>query len=345
MEKLYIAINKALVVASQQKDGWKVETHLVNSQPQCVAVDPLHPELVYCGTFDQGLWCSRNAGVSWEHVGEGIAYEKVLSVAVSVLEQTGGYSMIYAGTEPSAIFRSHNGGDTWHELTALRQLPSVPTWSFPPRPYTSHIRWIMADPLVAERIFAAVEAGALVRSGDGGETWQDRKPSGPRDTHTLVMNRLAPNRLYAAAGNGFMAPGNGFLQSEDGGETWYRPDEGLQHHYLWSVAADPADPNTLVISAAHGPQQAHDALCAESTLYRRSGGGQWQQVHTGLPAAHGVLASVLAVHDAEPGVFFAGNNQGIFRSADTGVTWENLPIPWPTDMSLGRVNALVAVQQ
>src|SRR5579872_5569543 len=106
MIKLYIAVDEMLVVVSQQKDAWRVDPHLVGSQPQCLAVDPLHPEQVYCGTFDQGLWRSRNAGVSWEHVSKGIDYEKVLSVAVSALEQTDGYGVVYTGTEPSALFRS-----------------------------------------------------------------------------------------------------------------------------------------------------------------------------------------------------------------------------------------------
>jgi photosystem II stability/assembly factor-like uncharacterized protein len=308
-------------------------------------VDPQHPEQVYCGTFDQGLWRSRNAGVSWEHVSEGIDYEKVLSVAVSALEQTDGYGVVYTGTEPSALFRSEDRGNTWHELTALRELPSAPTWSFPPRPYTSHVRWITPDPLVAGRIFAAIEAGALVRSLDGGETWEDRKPNGPFDTHTLVMHRLAPDRLYSAAGDGIIEPGNGFVRSDDGGETWYRPDEGLQYHYLWSVAANPADPDTIVISASRGPQQAHSLPYAESAIYRRSDGNQWQQVQAGLPAPRGLLASVLAADEAEPGVFYAGNNQGIFRSDDAGVNWEKLAIPWPSGMQLGRANALVAVPE
>jgi photosystem II stability/assembly factor-like uncharacterized protein len=151
--------------------------------------------------------------------------------------------------------------------------------------------------------------------------------------------------LFSAAGDGFIRPGNGFVQSDDGGDTWYRPDGGLDYHYLWSVAADPANPNTLVISAAPGPQQAHNPMSAQSAIYRRSDGGQWQQVRDGLPPVRGLLASVLAANEAEPGVFYAANNRGLFHSADAGSTWEGLPIPWPTDTRLGRAHALVAVQE
>src|SRR5438132_9169895 len=344
MTKVYVAIDRALAVVHGHNGEWAVDLQLVGSESQCIAVDSLHPQQVYCGTFNRGLWRSSDAGTSWKPVGEGITHEKVMSVAVSTTERAGDFGVVYVGTEPSAIFRSEDGGTTWRELATLRQLPSAPTWSFPPRPWTSHIRWITPDPLVPGRIFAAAEAGALVRSLDGGEHWEDRKPGGPFDTHTLVMHRLAPTRPHSAAGDGFMHPGNGFVQSDDGGETWYRPDAGLSYHYLWSVAADPADPDMLVISAAPGPQEAHNPMSADSAIYRRSGNGQWQRVRDGLPTARGLLASVLAANEAEPGVFNAGNNKGLFRSADAGSTWEELPIPWPAGTRIGRANALVVVQ-
>ena len=343
MIKLYVAIDNTLAVVSQLTYGWEVDLKLIGTDPQCLAIDPLHQEQIYCGTFDSGLWRSSDAGTSWEHVGEGISHEKIMSVAVSPLELFDGYGVVYAGTEPSAIFRSEDRGNTWQDLVALRELPSAPTWSFPARPYISHVRWITPDPFQAGRIFAAIEAGALVRSLDGGQTWEDRKPGSPFDTHTLVMPRQVPNWLYSAAGDGFIHPGNGFVQSDDGGDTWYRPDEGLHYNYLWSVAVDPVDPDTLVVSAAPGPQQAHNPMSAESAIYRRSNSSSWQQIHAGLPQPRGLLTSVLASNEAEPHVFYAGNNIGIFRSTDAGLSWQELSIPWPTGTRVGRVDALIVV--
>lgn len=333
MKTLLVAMEDRLIVL-QRSVGWHAEIRLQGKRLQCVARDPHRPERVYCGTSGHGLWRSDDAGYSWEMVGKGITHPHVAAVAVSPVERGTGYGIIYAGTEPSALFHSADGGETWQEQRTLVALPSASTWSFPPRPHTHHVRWITPDPVVADRLFVCIEAGALVRSLDRGQTWQDRTPQGPYDTHTLAAHPLVPGRLYAAAGDGY-------FESDDGGATWVRPRAGLRHHYLWSVAVDPQDPDLILASAADGPWQAHNADDAESLIYRRTARERWQPVVEGLPDPAGTTVSSLATDPAEPGVVYAANNQGVYRSSNAGLVWERLDIPWAEDFRSHRVQGLV----
>ncbi len=173
MTKLYFAIDDALVVLTTEGEHARCDVHLKGSDIGCVTVDPLHPQLVYCGTLGSGLWRSDNAGESWRPAGEGIRHSRVQSVTVSRSEQVKGRGVVYAGTEPSAIFRSEDGGDTWIECSDLASLPSASEWSFPPRPETHHVRWIEADPHAATAISRAATVatpGNNTKKGCGTDT-------------------------------------------------------------------------------------------------------------------------------------------------------------------------------
>lgn len=323
MRRIYAAMQDELLLIEGDDGRPQVERRLEGSNPRCLAADPSKPEIVYCGTTERGLWRSPDAGASWQPVGEGISHPNVTSVAVA------DDGVLYAGTEPSALFRSEDGGISWRELEQLRKLPSSSEWSFPPKPWTSHVRWISPDPAEPDRLFVCIEAGALIRSRDGGETWEDRIPDGPLDTHTLSLHEDAPGLLYSSAGDGFFASGRGYSESRDSGETWGRFSAGLEHHYLWGLAVDPEDPATVIVSAASDPRRAHSPDEAESTIYLRRGGGPWREVREGLPPTKGRIASVLAAGKDEPGVFYALNNHGIYRSSDAGENWETLVASWP----------------
>lgn len=343
MTAIFVGRMRGLTVVTGHDGARQVAEHFANQDVQSLAADPLRPEIVYCGTFGRGLWRSDDAGASWRPVGAGIAHPQVMAVAVSAHERRGDNGVVYAGTEPSALFRSEDGGATWRECAALRALPSAPTWSFPPRPYTSHVRAITLDPEMPGRLFVCIEAGALVQSGDGGETWTDRAPDGPWDTHTLLVHPRAPGRLYSSAGDGFMRPGRGFSESDDAGRTWRRPDDGLRHHYLWGAAVDPADPETVIVSAASSPNQAHNPTNAEAYVYRRSGDGAWEAVADGLPVGSGMLAAVLASRDAEPGAFYAAANTGLYHSVDAGRSWQPVFTKWPEQYRSEHINALLII--
>lgn len=330
--RTFVVVTEQALLIARHTSGWVVEEHLQGKSPQSLAVDPHNPSRVYCGTGGNGLWRSEDAGQSWQPAGPGMAYNQITAVAISPTEP----GVVYAGTEPSAVFRSENGGDTWTDLPGLRSLPSAGSWSFPPHPETHHVRWLEPDPVVAGRVFVAIEAGALIRTLDGGQTWLDRVPGGPFDTHTAATHPLAPGRVYSAAGDGY-------FESEDGGENWSRPVEGLHHHYLVGVAVDPANPDTVLVSAASGPFVAYRPPRAEAYLYRKTGQHSFELAMAGLPAGPGTIASRLATHPDEPGVFYAANNHGLFRSPDTGQSWQVLEIPWPPHAFAHGIAALVCL--
>lgn len=258
---------------------------------------------------------------TWAPVGRGIGPVDATAVAVAPGDD-GRPGMVYTGTEPSAVFRSFDGGDTWSELKGLATLPSASTWSFPPRPETHHVRWIGVDPHDADRLYVAIEAGALLRSLDRGDTWLDRTADGPYDTHTLALHPQARGCVYSAAGDGY-------YESRDECRSWKNDEAGLRHTYLFGIAVDPGDPDMVIVSAASGPGRAYSAPHATTYVYVRKRGASWQAVSNGLPDPRGTTIAFLASRREEPHTVYAANNRGLFRSTDAGATWSPLDLPWP----------------
>ncbi len=304
MTRLYAATESAVVVV----ENGRIELSLKERGARCLAVDPKDPDTLYAGTSDEGLFKSSDGGRGWERL-SGIAQPRVTSVAVSAVN-----GAVYAGTEPSSLFASRDGGGSWRELEGLKDLPSASTWSFPPRPWTSHVRSIALSYEDPDLIVAGIELGGVVRSEDGGESWQDQRPGAYADCHTLGTHAAAPNIVYEAAGGGF-------AQSEDFGDSWAPADEGLEHRYVWGLAVDREDPALLYVSAAAGPGRAHGGGSSDAAIYRRSGVQRWEPVLEHL--AHFPYA--LVADPERPGGIYAGLGDGsILRSPDAGMSWDEV---------------------
>lgn len=333
--RLVLAMEDALLTLTPGAgDAWDVRAASAIVAPRCLAADSRQPGRIYCGTAADGVWRSDDAGASWQRAAP-LRLPNVTAVSVSPVNGGLDTGAVYAGTEPSAVFRSTTGGASWEACADLATLPSAPTWSFPPRPDTHHVRWLWADPAVSGRLFAAIEAGALIRSLDGGRTWLDRVPGGPYDTHTLVSRAGDADSLYVAAGDGY-------YESHDGGLTWHQPEAGLDHRYLVDIAVgqDPAGP--VLVSASPGPRSAYDTRHAECYVYRRIGGGRWTVVQQGLPQPKGTTVSAMTVQREPPGAFYLANNRGVFVSED-GLAWNALPLSWREPYETQRAHALLAV--
>jgi hypothetical protein len=285
-----------------RSDGgsWTGEPTLEGVGARCVAA---HGGRVLVGAPGRGAFLSADSGDTWEQVD--LPERDVFSVAISAAD-----GALYAGTEPSRLFVARDGGP-WTELEALQDIPSRDRWSFPPRPWTHHVRWIAPDPYRAGRLLVGIELGGLMYSDDGGATFSDHRPGAKPDVHSLAWHPRVEGRAYQAAGDGA-------AWSRDGGRAWEAADAGRELRYCWALAVDPIDPERWYVSAASGPWAAHRGDRARGRLYRWD--GAWKAL--ALPPDSMPYALV-----ASGGELLAGMADGrIVRSADRGDSWDEIGV-------------------
>lgn len=305
------------------RDAWDVTTTLQGTRVTCLAVDPRRERVVFAATHGDGVLRSDDAGRTWRAFGMAGRIVKALAVDPSTI------GTIYAGTKPASVFVTTNDGETWRELEGFAR---VKRWFWmspaePPdrRPYVQGLGVSPTDPAV---IVAGIEAGAVVRSDDGGTTWHGHVRGADRDCHSLTFHASNGNWVYEAGGGG---P----AYSRDGGRTWRHTVEGLHGRYCWAVAADPQRPEVWYVSAApfmafphvtRTPVAHHDGI-AHAAIYRSSGGAPWERLTGGLPQPLDHMAYGLATHPEFPGHVYAGMASGeVWRSCDYGESWEKLPL-------------------
>lgn len=311
MLELLVATGEQVVRLVAANGCWDASVLPTGRGMQCLAADPQSLDVLYAGSHGDGVWKSTSGGRAWTRLA--FPEADVFSLAVSPAD-----GAIYAGTEPSKLFVSRDEGATWRELKALQEIPSRPNWSFPPRPWTSHVRAIAPHPRDPRLLLAGIELGGVMRSEDGGATWSDHRPGAQKDVHALAWHPTETERAYEAGGGGA-------AWSRDGGLTWQAADEGRDRHYTWGLAVDPGAADCWYVSANPGARLAHyGEQSAEAHIYRWRGNGPWQVLDGGLPQPLDSFPYTLA---ADSRFLFAGLGDGrIYGSDDQGDHWEQLDI-------------------
>jgi photosystem II stability/assembly factor-like uncharacterized protein len=294
---------------------WSTESLITEQDVRCLASDPLDLEVLYAGTQGSGVLRSDDRGKTWRPAG--LDGHIVKSLAVSRAEP----GTIYAGTKPPLVFASRDGGTHWTELDAFRRIRSRRLWFSPAeKPYTPYVQAIALSPTDPNIINVGIEAGATVRSVDGGNSWTGHLRGSLRDCHTLISHPTNGEWVYEAGGTGA-----GAALSRDAGRTWTQQKRGLDRHYGWACAADPARPDVWYLSASPGAMKAHSEDNAQAAIFRWTGEG-WQRLAGGLPQPLNHMPYALLTDPEAPGEVYAGLSNGeVWHSADYGESWGRLP--------------------
>ncbi len=336
MARIFIAATGNGIARAEKtaQGNWSVDSLMPDQKVLCLAADPLNSSVVYAGTRGGGILRSDDRGRTWHHAGlKGCI---VKSIAVSRTEP----GVLYAGLKPPILMVSRDRGTSWAEVEPFQRVRSR-WWRSPAESdLGAYIQGIALSPTDLNVIVVGIEAGAVLRTADGGKTWEGHRPGAIRDCHTLTFHSTNGDWVYEAGGTG-----TGASFSRDSGRTWKQLGEGLDRHYGWACAADPARPEVWYVSASpmfawsHPFQPpAHVDGQANAYIFRSAGGAPWQKLGGGLPQPLDYMAYALFTDPTAPGHLYAGMSNGdVWHSANYGDAWGKFPF------SLKSINRVMIV--
>jgi photosystem II stability/assembly factor-like uncharacterized protein len=255
-----------------------------------------------------GLYRSVDGGDTWDDLG--VPVERVSSVTASP------DGVVYAGTDPAAVYRSDGVGGTWTELPGFHDVAGRDEWPIENHLTEARVRGLDVPADAPAVVVAAVEPSGLVYSTDGGETWTALHQAIDGD---LYLDFDVHDVVTVSADEWLVASRVGVFVTEDGGDSWRR---SLTHRrYYREVLLH--DGVAYASAAPHAPPwfESEDEGADAELYVSRDGFETWETVE--YPGeGESLVISWSALSD---GSMLGGANDGrVYRSSDAGETWETV---------------------
>lgn len=276
-----------------------------------IAAHPTNPNILYVATNDY-VYKTRDGGRTYENVSRGVTHSRVISMAIDPAYP----ATVYAGTKGDALFKSHNGGQTW--VSKRNGLDEITI--------SSVINQLLFDPNDPNHLIAATTMG-VKDSKDGGDTWV-RRMEGMKEVLMVVSVAIDPKRpniLYAGTSGGV-------YRSFSAGEMWEKVNSGLVPPDMLKssralnvsmLLVDAFEPDTVYAATLNGMYKSTDK------------GGSWTRIGTSLTDP---IVPVMVLDRTKRGTIYIGGRFGILRSEDGGGTWR------PMNQGLASLNVRSLVQ-
>ncbi len=247
----------------------------------------------------------------------------------------------YAGVEDAALFRTTDGGKSWHELAALRSHDTGAEWM--PGAGGMCLHTILLDPKDPDRIFVAISAAGSFRTEDGGKTWKpinrglysqfmpDPTAEVGHCVHRLAMHPSNPDTL-------FMQKHWDVMRSDDAGDNWREVSDNLPSDFGFPIEVHSHEPETIYVVPLKSDSERYPPEGKLRVYRSRSGGNEWQALTDGLPQKDcyvNVLRDAMAVDSLDPcGVYFGTTGGQVYISPDGGDRWSTIVRDLPGVLSV-----------
>ena len=297
-----------------------------DTEVRAIVIDPNDQDRVFVGT-QVGPYRSDDGGDSWT----ALPLPSDNAVTWSILLHPTDANILYAGTQDQGAFRSENGGKSWTEMN-IPEPAGLCRMGFPSRT----VRMCL-DPSNPDEVYVGVEVGGLVRSLDGGDTWEDiggglmdlaeqdhlrsrigsdTDTEGMMDTHATTISPTRPGTLVHATRMGL-------FRSDDKGETW--SEMGVGKHSRLTYARD-------VQVSVHDPDTMYSALSVASvsdagSVYKSTDFGEsWTRFDNDVDVNSTMMHIGQSAASADR--VYAGARRGrVFGTEDGGKTWTQSELP------------------
>ena len=350
-----------ILTSDAQRKNWDVSgPHFAGWEIYHVKGSPVNPNRLYAsqssGWFGQLIQRSDDGGATWEPVGNEFVYDgvpgthqwydgtqhpwefkRVWHLEPSLTEP----ETVYAGVEDAALFRSTDGGKSWHELSGLRQHTTGPSWQ--PGAGGMCLHTILLDPSDPKRMFIAISAAGAFRTDDGGVTWQpinrglrsEFMPNPESDVghcvHNLAMHPARPGVL-------FMQKHWDVMRSDNAGEQWHEISGNLPSDFGFPIVVNANEPETVYVVPIKSDSE-HFPPDGKLRVYRsRNGGNEWEALTNGLPQRDcyvNILRDAMSVDRLDVcGIYFGTTGGQVYASADNGDTWAAIVRDLPAVLSV-----------
>ena len=313
---------------ASQSSGWFGQL-IQRSDDGGATWTPMDNKFTYDGTPGTHMWYDGTQH-PWE-------FKRVWHLEPSLTDP----DTVYAGVEDAALFRTTDGGKSWHELPGLRNNSTGPRWQ--PGAGGMCLHTILLDPSNPDRLYIAISAAGAFRSDDAGHSWKpinkglhskyipDPNAEVGHCVHHVAMHPAHPTTL-------FMQKHWDVMRSDDSGDSWQKISGNLPTDFGFVIDVHAHEPETIYIVPIKSDSE-HFPLDGQLRVYRsRTGGNTWEPLTNGLPQQDcyvNVLRDAMAV-DTLPscGIYFGTTGGQVYASPDSGDTWAPIVRDLPAVLSI-----------